>query len=78
MIRQCRDAGAAAFCKQIGARPYDSDAGMAVAPHEARAMSRPRYMTGNGWARALKDPKGGDPAEWPEDIRVRQYPEARA
>ena len=23
----------------------------------------------------LKDKKGGDPAEWPEDLRVRQYPE---
>lgn len=22
----------------------------------------------------LKDPKGGDPAEWPEDLRVRQFP----
>ena len=23
----------------------------------------------------LMDPKGGDPSEWPEDLRVRQYPE---
>jgi protein gp37 len=22
----------------------------------------------------IKDPKGGDPAEWPEDLRVREYP----
>ena len=22
----------------------------------------------------LKDPKGGDPAEWPDDLRVRQWP----
>ena len=25
----------------------------------------------------LRDRKGGDPAEWPEDLRVRQFPEAR-
>lgn len=25
----------------------------------------------------LTDRKGGDPSEWPEDLRVRQYPEAR-
>jgi len=22
----------------------------------------------------LKHPKGGDPAEWPDDLRVRQFP----
>lgn len=22
----------------------------------------------------LRDPKGGDPAEWPEDLRVREFP----
>jgi protein gp37 len=27
---------------------------------------------------ALRDRKGGDPAEWPQDLRVREYPEARA
>lgn len=26
----------------------------------------------------LRDPKGGDPAEWPEELRVRQWPEVRA
>jgi len=26
----------------------------------------------------LKDKKGGDPSEWPADLRVREYPEARA
>lgn len=25
----------------------------------------------------LKDPAGGDPAEWPEDLRVREFPEVR-
>jgi len=23
------------------------------------------------------DPKGGDPSEWPEDLRVREWPEVR-
>jgi hypothetical protein len=26
----------------------------------------------------LQDRKGGDPSEWPEDLRVREFPEARA
>jgi hypothetical protein len=24
----------------------------------------------------MKDPKGGNPAEWPEDLRVQQFPGA--
>jgi hypothetical protein len=27
------------------------------------------------WADAtFSDPKGGDPTEWPEDLRVREFP----
>lgn len=26
----------------------------------------------------LRDRKGGDPAEWPQDLRVREFPEAAA
>ena len=26
----------------------------------------------------LRDRKGGDPAEWPEDLRVREWPEGKA
>jgi hypothetical protein len=32
------------------------------------ALPRPMPMFG------LKDRKGGDPAEWPEDLRVREFP----
>lgn len=36
--------------------------------------SRPmRGKGGNVWL-SLRDPKGGDPAEWPADLRVREYP----
>jgi len=27
---------------------------------------------------ASHDSKGGDPSEWPEDLRVREFPEVRA
>lgn len=30
-----------------------------------------------GWLSQVHDKKGGDPAEWPADLRVRQFPEAR-
>jgi hypothetical protein len=30
------------------------------------------------WKTRIKDRKGGDMSEWPEDLRVRQFPEARS
>jgi hypothetical protein len=34
--------------------------------------ARPRYGTAK--ALSLRDRKGGDPSEWPEDLRVREFP----
>jgi hypothetical protein len=45
------------------------------------ALARQHIEPVKGWARhphMLKHRKGGDPSEWPEDLRVRQWPEARA
>lgn len=33
-----------------------------------------RYKPGSFDA-PIRDPKGGDPSEWPEDLRVREFPE---
>lgn len=60
-VQHCRDAGVPVFVKQLGAKPYDT--------------IRAAIEGGNSWLN-LKDKKGGDPSEWPEDLRVRQYPEA--
>ena len=72
LVRQCREAGAACFVKQLGAAASDERNGLAGAalevPEEARGLVSLR----------LKDPKGGDVGEWPEDLRVRQFPEVRA
>lgn len=58
---QCDAAGAACFVKQVGAHP--------IATLDA--------PIGKAFARlVLRDPKGGDPSEWPEDLRVRQFPES--
>lgn len=42
--------------------------------------SHPRALTGTGVAEviALNERKGGDMAEWPEDLRVRQFPAVEA
>ncbi|MGB1225584.1 MAG: DUF5131 family protein [Mycobacterium sp.] len=75
IVRQCKDAGVPVFCKQIGARPYEVNQ-PEVMPNEARKMSRPGWFTGPGWSIQLKNRKGGDPSEWPEDLRVREMPKA--
>ena len=58
LVRQCREGGAAPFVKQLGRKPYQS----------------PEHDGGTGYFIALRDAKGGDMAEWPEDIRVREMP----
>jgi protein gp37 len=61
-IAQCRAAGVPFFHKQAGAEPFS---------HNREADD------GREWW-AFHDKKGGDPSEWPEDLRVRQFPfEAR-
>lgn len=52
-VRQCREAGVAAFVKQLGSQPVGFGE---VLPSQFR----------------IKHPKGGDPSEWPEDLRVRE------
>jgi protein gp37 len=66
-IQQCKDAGVACFVKQFGASPYsitDRIAGRAGLPDGSP----------DGFYLRLNDSKGGDPEEWPEDLRVREFP----
>lgn len=80
---ECAAAGVPCFVKQLGARTVMSGVeyaanipvgiqckhGVDVCP---KCDSQPGVHT---W----RDKKGGDPAEWPTDLRVRQFPEvARA
>ncbi len=61
---QCRDASVPFFNKQAGA--YATD-GMYAPRPERPEIQVTRVLQ-------LKHPKGEDPAEWPEDLRVRQVP----
>lgn len=60
ILAQCRDAGVAAFVKQLGKKPTCNGCGDYIAVFGS------------------KDRKGGDPAEWPEDLRVREFPQGDA
>lgn len=61
IVAQCRAAGVACFVKQIGSDPGYRGAGGPGTHSPIRVR--------------LRDPKGGDPAEWPEDLRVREFPQ---
>lgn len=55
VVAQCREAGVPVFCKQLGANPMFTHAGI-HAPV------------------ALRDRAGRDLNEWPQSLRVRQFP----
>lgn len=70
-IEQCAAAGVACFMKQVGAFPVLlGDVGMndGWATVEAHPCL-------DGWSIKLADRKGGDPSEWPQWMRVRQFPQ---
>jgi protein gp37 len=58
IVEQCRAAGVACFVKQLGKRVTGRDC-----EHGRRGESC-----------GFVDRKGGDPAEWPADLRVREFP----
>lgn len=62
IVRQCREAGVPCFVKQVGSHPLYTD------------WTGFEYG-GPGIRTILTHPKGGDPSEWPEDLRVREFPE---
>lgn len=58
VLQQCQAAGVPCFVKQLGSRP---DYGTA-------------YDKPGGYQWPIHHPKGGEPSEWPEELRVRQFP----
>jgi protein gp37 len=62
IVTQCRAAGVACFVKQLGANP---------------THDRPTHLGEALLPLDLRDSHGGDPLEWPEDLRVRQMPAGR-
>jgi protein gp37 len=68
VVEQCKEAGVACFVKQLGAKP--------IAHDPKHQWFDGRDFHEGGLARlVLQDRKGGDPAEWPADLRVREFPE---
>lgn len=70
-IEQCKAAGVLVFMKQIGSRPT----GDASDFPQHKGQWTP---DGDIMYPKLTHPKGGDPNEWPEEIRVREVPRLEA
>ena len=72
LVEQCRAAGVAPVVKQLGSRPV-SEWPVQGLPHDA-----PHHAYGSEddprCELKLRDRKGGDMAEWPEDLRIREFP----
>lgn len=68
IVQECGRSDAACFVKQVGSQP--------VATGASRGDYRETDDLRTLWR--MKDKKGGDPAEWPDDLRVRQFPATEA
>jgi len=60
-IAQCKAAQVPCFVKQLGSN--------ATTDHRTRPEGESHY-----WTKILKDRAGADPAEWPRDLRVQDFP----
>lgn len=66
---QCNAAGVSFFMKQMGANPtHRAQSG------ESLSESLVRIHNGKIDEARIKHPKGGDPSEWPADLRIREMP----
>lgn len=84
IVRQCKAASVPCFVKQLGSLPMLEECKETV-PEKIMAHGRDwpegthfGNQTGdrawNGRQILLHDKKGGDPSEWGEDLRVREFP----
>lgn len=76
LVYQFRSAGVPLFVKQLGSCPVTTNANVLEWPDNATFVD---FGSGASSARVrLLSRKGGDMAEWPEELRVREFPEARS
>jgi hypothetical protein len=87
VVRQCQSAGIPAFVKQMGSRPFDSDAMKAV-PDSDRKMTIEEVKSPAGIFTLsmcleasvveITDSKGGNIEDFPPELRVREFPTTEA
>jgi protein gp37 len=69
IVEQCKAAGVSVFVKQLGANVR----GLI----DSKGLDHDRIASILGSTYRLRDKKGGDWSEWPEDLRVREFPSSQ-
>ena len=83
IVRRCRKEYVPCFVKQLGRYPYVRPPGLTdvTVTSEWPVYTHFGNLKGtrlDGQCVLLEDPKGGDPDEWPEELRVREWPKGEA
>ncbi len=78
VVEQCMAAEVPCFVKQLGANvEWDGfQGGYMGGPSNCWPKGTKTVNEGRSFRVWLTDRKGGEPSEWPEDLRVRQFPAA--
>jgi protein gp37 len=71
ILEQCKAAAVPFFMKQLGSRP------ISLQHRIAYSGSSKEFRMPDGFYRHLNDRKGGDISEWPEHLRVREFPASK-
>lgn len=76
IVAQCRSAGVAVFVKQLGSNPVTACSvhGVSCGGHKWPWNENEAQARGEQPRPKLKSRKGGEMGEWPEDLRVREWP----
>lgn len=74
IVEQCQTVDVAVFVKQLGAKPVDDPRAPTGQFRDGPNGSREYEYTATGVR--LKHNHGGNPDEWPEELRVREWPAA--
>ena len=79
LVAQCQAAGVAVFVKQLGANPVTAceSHGVTCGGHKWPWNENEAQARGREPRPKLRSRKGGDPEEWPADLRVREFPGVR-
>lgn len=78
LVRQFQSAGVPAFVKQLGSVPMmEESLWRRQNPTPLLSVANRNRVPPGCVGLKLQSPKGGDMAEWPEDLRVREFPEER-
>ena len=72
VVEQCKGAGVPVFVKQLGARPTFPLHTIDDLPASHLRMT---LRDGRWHLVDMRDRKGADPSEWPDDMRVQEFPE---